>query len=150
MTVTDSMTGGFRTNASTAAAWARVLRHRVVVKVEDPAPQWLGYVLGRLSDLAEQSDDPDLHVNEEALQRALRDLATVLGPEMPAPSVVPTEEDGVQFVWHRGGWDLEIEVRADETIAWARNRNTDAQLYGSLGDLRQQVQAVLLELSAQH
>lgn len=33
------------------------------------------------------------------------------------PSVVPTSNGGVQFEWHRMGWDVEVEIHADGHIS---------------------------------
>jgi hypothetical protein len=120
---------------------------QIRVRVEEDAPQWLAYVMSRLNSLGGQVNEADPWADEEALERALHDLATVLEPEMPAPSVVPSEEHGVLFVWHRAGWDVEIEVRAGQTIAWATNPQSSAEIYGDLADVRPEIRRVLRELT---
>jgi hypothetical protein len=45
-----------------------------------------------------------------AATTALTFLISAARPNTPAPSVVPLSGGGVQFEWHRKGWDLEMEV----------------------------------------
>lgn len=108
-------------------------------------PQWLPYVLRRLNDLALKLDEPDPDdpaiPDPIALERSLAELQRLLADDTPTPSVVPTSEGGVQFVWHKGGWDIEIEVLPSETLAWGRNRSVGARWSGELED----VQAALVD-----
>lgn len=125
---------------------------RVRVGPDREPPRWLPYVLRRLNALALKLDEPgpdDLGLPDPlALERSLSELQSLLTDDTPSPSVVPTAEAGVQFVWHKGGWDLEVEVLQSETLAWGRNRESGARWAGPLADVRQQVQEAVRDIVA--
>lgn len=137
---------------ATSSAFEPLVPRLVRVRVglhRDP-PRWLPYVLGRLNALAHKLDEPhpdDVGLPDPvALERSLSELQSLLADETPSPSVVPTAESGVQFVWHKGGWDLEIEVLQSETLAWGRNRGSGTRWAGPLEEVRQQVQEALRDI----
>lgn len=103
-------------------------------------PRWLPYVLRRLNDLAagpyEPEDEDGLLPDPQAVWRALPALGGLLTDRTPTPSVVPTIDGGVQFVWHKAGWDLEIEVLANETIVWGRRRGEGLGDAGPIAEMR--------------
>lgn len=51
-------------------------------------------------------------------KRLIRSIALLVPDHTPAPSVVPTSRGGVQFEWHIGGVDVEIEIHPDGTIEY--------------------------------
>ena len=61
----------------------------------------------------------------------------------PTPSVVPSEDSGVQFVWHKAGWDLELEIGSDGEYVWARNRVSGETWHGALTSLLPRVSELL-------
>jgi hypothetical protein len=60
---------------------------------------------------------------------------------------VPGEDESVEFVWHRGDWDLELEVGRNEDYVWARNRTTGETWHGELDELRELFSDLLASLS---
>lgn len=124
----------------------------VRMQPEGRAPIWLSYVLRRLNELSDRLDDPIRDPaplpDPAALERALTDLCSALGDDTPAPSVVPTADGGVQFVWHHAGWDIEIEVLHDRTEVWGRNRARSQQWFGDLDEVRDELEAALTEIES--
>lgn len=107
--------------------------------------RWVNYVDRRLSEFAslpEHPNDPESYPRpfDEALARARRVAWTHFRAETPTPSVVPTRDRGVDFVWYKGGWHLELSVEQEGDLVWAHNLSTGELWEGSLdersGDLR--------------
>lgn len=108
---------------------------RVRILRQGEIPRWLPYVLRRLNDLAsrygEEPTEESVLADPRALERSLHVLGALIDDTTPAPSVVPTLHGGVQFVWHRGGWDVEIEVFSSHTVLWGRKRETGEEFEGA-------------------
>lgn len=158
MTITDSVLTIFRPAPSPAAddlaafTPRRGPTFRVLVHHADETPQWLPYVMGRLRELLQLTFDqdegaPPLH--PEAIQRALLELIRFMRVDTPTPSVVPTFDGGVQFVWHKSGWDVEVEVGPKETLLWAQRRDGAASWHGSLDERVEDARAVMSEITVQ-
>lgn len=110
--------------------------------------RWLPYVVRRLTQMRdEQTPDRGCYPGPVVLSEALHVAATVFDAGTATPSVVPSEEGGVQFVWHRAGWDVELEVEPDGVCVWARNRRTEETWFGTLDDYRQRFSDLLRALS---
>jgi hypothetical protein len=106
------------------------------------------YVLGRLQEMAEAPDlESGVLRDFPVLARAWTEGQLILGADTPTPSVVPSDEGGVTFVWHKGGWDVEVQVDPVETTVWAQSRRTGTTWYGSLDDHRSELRALLREMS---
>lgn len=77
-------------------------------------------------------------------------LLEVMDPDTPAPTVVPTAEGGIQFEWHSGGMDVEIELPPDGAVRFflghvdAPDRDVD----GDISILHEVVPSALRQLSA--
>lgn len=103
-------------------------------------PRWLPHVLQRLNDLEaalhEPADEARVLPDPQAVWRALRELGGILGDRIPTPSVVPTVDGGVQFAWHKAGWDVEVEVLANETVVWVRRRDEGQGDAGLIAEMR--------------
>ncbi len=56
---------------------------------------------------------------------------SMFGSRTPTPSVVPSEDGGISFVWHKGGFDLDIEVGDSEVYVCVYHRESAASYYGS-------------------
>ena len=114
------------------------------------APRWLPYVQARLNEMAEGirgiGGEEGISADPAALRRALPELTSLLDDGTPAPSVVPTVDGGVQFVWHRSGWDIEIEVLATTTLAWVRRRGEGPGTAGSVAQIRDPLGGALRDL----
>jgi hypothetical protein len=124
---------------------------RVRLRVAEKAPRWLPYVVTRLGELAHLAYEPDDDVSSphpEAVKRALPELVRFMGSDTPTPSVVPTFDGAVQFVWHKGGWDIEVEVGPKETLFWAQRRDGTTAWHGSLDEHLDTIRAVLSNLES--
>jgi hypothetical protein len=119
------------------------------------ATDWIERVLNdavELLELPREWDGPRSRIIEPRVIEML--IVDVLPKIMPpgrnavAPQLVPTREGGVQVEWHRGGWDVEIELspyrrswvdceRADGTDMWS----------GTLSDNLDPLRVVLKEIA---
>lgn len=84
--------------------------------------RWGPYVMRRLDQL-EAGDGKDMWEGRwpgpETVQAARRLAVQTFPPGVPTPSVVPTEEGYVAFIWSRSGWWVEVEVSSDGGEYWA-------------------------------
>lgn len=96
--------------------------------------KWLRYVSSRYKEMLERTGDPELPtVSEQAVNRAHEVAYHFFPRNVPPPSVGTTPDGGVEFVWHRGGWDLEIEVSTiRDPMVWAFERESGNSLEGPL------------------
>lgn len=134
-----------------AEAFSRTSRApvRVTVLRAATAPRWLGYVIDRLNELALLVDDPDEDLpapSHDVLSRALDEANRFLLPATPTPSVVPTTDGHVQFVWHKAGWDVEVEIGPEETWVWARDRESGESWSGSLDEHKGELVSLLYRM----
>lgn len=111
------------------------------VQVTHAVAPWVDYVSDRLSAL-EDPVEPGLPATE-VINRARTSIMHLLPPAAPSPAVLPSEEGGIDFVWHRAGWNVEIAVERDgnETV-WLWNRASNEEVFGDLEEHRE----VLLDL----
>jgi len=111
------------------------------------SPRWFNYVESRLGDLERFVEEPDIEAYPkpplETIQTARSLALTWFAIDTPTPSVVPSEEGGVQYVWHKGGWDFEITVERQGTVVWAHNIRDGESWSGSLDECGSQVARVL-------
>ncbi len=113
--------------------------------------RWHKYVAQRIDELrAAKYDFTGLKVPPKiVVDRAWGVAATLFKADTPTPSVVPSEDGDVMFVWHKAGWDLEIEVGAEEIMLWAHDRHAGTVFSGSLAEQRARLSS-LLDYLAQH
>lgn len=85
----------------------------VVVGIVVDPPAWVERVVESLGELLRLGLDWDSYgarpVDPNCVVAALNLAFSILRDDTPAPSVVPTSRGGLQFEWHAGGVDLEIE-----------------------------------------
>ncbi len=95
-------------------------------------PAWLAEVVARLERL--RPGHCEEAVPDEVLVDALRALTEFLPLDAPAPAVAPTGQGGLQFEWHRGGWDVEVEFHQADAYAWAENLTSGERWSGPLAE----------------
>ncbi len=115
--------------------------------------KWMRPLLDRLEAIVELPDDWDGYGSPaprvEALIRCLGVLQQFMQADMALPAVAPTTTGGIQFEWHRGGWDIEVEVFPDlVAVAWGKSVSGQEQFYGSIEDVREDLILNLKRISA--
>lgn len=80
------------------------------------------------------------------VSRARGVAAATFRQDTPTPSVVPTEDGEVAFIWHKNGIDAEITVEESGPVhVWAHDRGLGESWSGSLDDHRTCCVARLLD-----
>ena len=134
-----------------AVVWSPAIANAPETRFADLSRvRWLTYVASRLLQMAQHNRQPnEIYPDVRILQRAWSEAIDLFHTNTPTPSVVPSDDGGVLFIWHKGGWDLEIEVRESSSVVWGRTRKPQnaTQLEGDLSRLRPQVTAVLRSIS---
>lgn len=121
---------------------------------DDGTPRWFNYVNRRLDALEAypQSDptDPEAYPKPppETIRSAWRVAHMLFDRGTATPTVVPAEEGGVEFAWHKNGWDLVISVLPEETFVWARNPLTGENWSYPLLERFERVRTILANLSS--
>jgi hypothetical protein len=79
---------------------------------------WVDDTVDRLGEIAELAPGWDGHGGNPPqpayIVEAVTFLASVMRPETPAPSIVPTSDGGLQLEWHRAGLDVEVLFSPEE------------------------------------
>lgn len=106
---------------------------------------WSKHVNQRLAELRSGTHDfTGLRVpSEQAIARAQVLAVSNFHFDTPTPSVLPSEEGDILFLWHKAGWDVEIHVGPRETAIWAHERRTGIELSGSFDEHRAEFSALL-------
>jgi hypothetical protein len=91
--------------------------------------RWGAYVEQRLGELERgEGDYTDLRQpSAVTVDNARRVAARVFRDTTPTPSVVPTAEGGIDFVWRKNGYDVELTVTEAGAEFWARERSSGRQ-----------------------
>lgn len=112
--------------------------------------RWATYIAGRLAAL--RRGDGDFaglrQPTAQTVDRAEQVAADLFRDNTPTPSLVPSPEGTVLFVWHKAGWWVEIVVGPDEVDVWAHHSESQATFHGRLDDNRQRVCELLDSLGA--
>lgn len=120
------------------------IAHDQVVRDET---KWASYVLDRLDKLS-LADDGQPAPTPEVINRARNAVIDTLPLRAPAPSVLPTTDGGVDFVWHQNGWNVEIGVDRDGAATlWTWNRIDDLEHSGDLAEGKPLLREVLESFS---
>lgn len=111
--------------------------------------RWRAYVSERLKHLGEAANEASdsTYPRPEIVLRAGMLAEYLFTSDTPTPSVVPSEEGGVSFVWHKGGLDVDIEVGDEDVYVCVYLRSSGESFYGSLRERFAETQAVLQYLS---
>ena len=111
--------------------------------------RWRAYVAERFRQLAERIGEPG-YPSLEALNRALHSVDFLLPPTTPTPSVLPSEEGGVELIWQRNGWDVQVELdEAGRDFVWTRERTSGEVTAGDLEELREILREILDQLGGE-
>lgn len=127
-------------------------RAQIVFSEPSDVPKWIDYLVKRLNELARIDyswPDELLPPSFELLQGALKEASLFMPTDCPSPSVLPTPEGNVQFVWHKGGRDIEVDFTPTETTVWVRDRTTGTTWDGALGDRKHELFELLEQISDQ-
>lgn len=65
---------------------------------------------------------------------AIKILSSIMDYDSPSPSVVPTSVGGIQFEWHKGGMDLEINVAPTGDALFEFEATNRQEIEGRLPD----------------
>lgn len=107
--------------------------------------RWNRYVLQRLEELRVGAFDftglqvPSEYVVDQAWIIARNHFYF----DTPPPSVLPSDEGEILFIWHKSGWDIEINVGSEETTVWAYDRSSGTELSGSLASQQKELARLL-------
>jgi hypothetical protein len=137
-----------QTNRFVGAA-TDVVPAATTVSRKDALPPWFASAVSRIEAIRQlRADDPDEVPlpDPKALMRVWSEADRFMIDEAPTPSILPTEDEGIMFVWHHGEWDLEVEVRAEETVVWGKTQDGGRLLRGSLDGYLPEVRKILEEL----
>ena len=136
-----------------ANPWARSsdavnTAQRLSTRATAEAAPWHDYILSRFGQMLLEGVGREAYPDASVIGRAWTEVSSLFGPDTPTPSVVPSEGSGVAFVWHKKGWDLEIEVSPVDTTVWAHRRGDEADWYGPLAENRDRLVVLLTELAS--
>lgn len=114
------------------------------------AVRWSEYVTRRLTELRVGAFDfTGLRIPAGPVINAA--WAIAIGSfhhDTPTPSVLPSEDGDILFVWHKAGWDIEIEVGTEGTAVWAHDRRSGREFSGSFEEHRADFVEVLRTLAS--
>ena len=132
------------TTTGTTSAPAR-MQHYSELELLKSDSRWHKYVSERMQELKDGEDDfSELpRPTHLVVDRAWQVATLILQSNTPTPSVVPSDDGNVVFVWHKARWDLEIEVAPEEVTIWAHSRATGEMFSGTLGEQLQRVSRLL-------
>jgi hypothetical protein len=108
--------------------------------------RWSSYIQRRFEQLT--AETPSSPAFTETLNAAWKSILNLFAPNIATPSVLPGDEGGIVLVWHKGGWDIEIDFGPLEAPSvWTVNRSDLVGFDGNLSDHREELLDVLAEIS---
>jgi hypothetical protein len=118
----------------------------------EDAPNWLGVIATRLSELEQLADGWDGHgaiaPTGDVLVASFREFGSVIPSQAPEPSIFPTTVGGVQFEWTVGDVHLELEYLPDGVVdGWAEDSQTQESWHGPMSEIESAVSQWLARLS---
>jgi len=118
-------------------------------KLWSTTPLWYTYLVQRLADLAlPDSECVRVAIPRSVISRAIDEAVRLFDETTPTPSVVPADDEvGVSFVWHKRGWDIEIDVMTSGSFALWQDQQSSVLWYESLDSARESVARLLASLS---
>ena len=156
---TESSTGGWADpdeRPGSAALVIPIRAPKVTVhaskrSAQDDSPLWLEPLVQALDRaLRYAANEPGWEPADDAtLRTAIQTVVRVLANDTIPPTVTPTPDGGLQFEWHDGGWDLEIEVLAGGDVdVWGASVDGLLEFSGALDEVAHEVTPVLTHLTA--
>lgn len=78
------------------------------------------YISQRLAELRDGRGDYTglKRPTAQTIDRAEKVAQELFDPYIPTPSVVPDEEGNICFVWHKGGFSVELAVTPEKIEFW--------------------------------
>lgn len=105
----------------------------------DPGlPRWFGSLLPVMCDLARLRDNWDgrnsAAVRHDVLRFVASVLSRVMSPRIPAPSLVPLGNGGIQMIWGAVETEIEAEIsRPNSVVLYLLDRQTTTESELELG-----------------
>jgi hypothetical protein len=141
--LSDPSTSGIRLEADSLSSDPAVVDAAGTRSLTEMAP-WYDYILDRFRQMLVEDAE---HAGPSVLGRAWTNANSLFSANTPTPSVVPSEANGIAFVWHKRGWDVEIDTTPADTTVWAHRRADRTEWYGPLTDTRDRLLALLRDLA---
>ena len=117
----------------------------------DGEPVWLTSVRQGFAKVTALEDNWDgegaSRIAPAMLERAMKALEQLLPRHASPPNIVPTHRAGIQFEWHRGGKDLEIELApSGETTYYYYDAATQDEREGAAASDLSNVRKILEQI----
>jgi hypothetical protein len=113
--------------------------------------RWGAYVEQRIDDLKSGKGREDWEgewPSPVAAIAAWREAVETFPDDAPTPSVVPSDDGCVVFIWHKGGWTVDMEVDRESHASvffYDRDGGTCCETV-DLEECRDRLRALLSEL----
>jgi hypothetical protein len=138
--------------SSVSTIWMRIDAPTKSSRTEETGqiPRWLHYIDKRLDKIARstpQELDGYVPPTEKTIASARAFVYDNFRSGTPTPSVVPLVQGGIQFIWHKGDWFVEVSISEEGATVWARNPVNGELLKGPLGELSPDLRDLLANLS---
>lgn len=111
----------------------------------NPGSLWEPYVLQRLNEMAAMTTE--YRPADEILNRAWNTAHRYFSSSTPTPSIVLGDEGSVLFVWHKSGWDVELEIGNKSSYVGILRRENKQTLFGPLDEMHGDLLEVLKNMS---
>ena len=120
-----------------------------------PSPQTFAKCAGKIVELLELPSGWNSHsakpIAPQNASQAIQLLAEFLGPDTPAPLIVPRVQGGIQLEWHSGGINIEVYIDAPGKVSFyaeqaGMNEAVEAPLSGNESILGDWVNRIPLEM----
>lgn len=107
--------------------------------------EWVPYLLRRLNEMAVMTTE--YRPTNEILNRAWNTACRYFSFSTATPSIVLGDEGSVLFVWHKNGWDVELEIGQSCSYVGILSRDNKQMLFGPLEDMSGKLLGVLKSMS---
>lgn len=125
----------------------------LVIRAEAP-PAWFEPTLASMAELLQLEPDWDSYgarrVEPRTIPYGLDLLKYSMREATPTPLVVPAPRGGLQFEWHTGGMDLEVEVLPDGRLSYYLEdaiQQSESEHEGDVSSISEHLARALAELT---